>query len=72
MIDQHKNPLQCAHWTTKFKPSSKDNKWKKSFLRPKLEENPPWTNQIALSPLSESCFLLNDTVIIDVLVSRQW
>ena len=71
VIDQQKNPRAGAHWTTKFDPDSTDAKWKKSFLRPKLEENPPWTNQIPLSRLSERCYLLNDTVIINVLVDRR-
>ena len=72
VIDQQKNPRAGAHWTTKFDPDSTDAKWKKSFLRPKLEENPSWTNQIPLSRLSERCYLLNDTVIINVLVDRRW
>ena len=72
VIDQHKNPRARKHWTARFNPSSTDATRKTSFLRPKLEENPPWTNQIPLSRLSERCYLLNDTVIINVLVDRRW
>ena len=70
VIDQQKNPRACDDWTTPFDPSSTDAKWKKSFLRPKLEENPPWTNQIPLSRLSERGYLSNDTVIINILLTR--
>ena len=72
LIDQHKNPRACKDWTTPFDPSSTDATWKKSFLRPNLEENPRWTNQIPLSLLSERCYLLNDTVIINILFARPW
>ena len=72
VIDQHKNPRACRDWTTRRDPPFKDARWNTSFLRPKLEENPPWTNQIPLSRLSERCYLLNDTVIINVLVDRRW
>ena len=71
VIDQQKISVQCKHWTTLFNPLNADASWKKSFLRPKLEENPRWTNQILLSRLSERCYLLNDTVIINVLVDRR-
>ena len=71
VIDQQKISVQCKHWTTLFNPLNADASWKKSFLRPKLEENPPWTNQIPLSLLSERGYLLNDTVIINVLVDRR-
>ena len=70
VIDQQKNPRECKDWTTPFDPSSADVKCKKSFLRPKLEQNPRWTNLIPLSRFSERCYLLNDTVIINVLVYR--
>ena len=70
VIDQQKNPRACTHWTEKCNPFSADDRWEKSFLRPKLEENPRWTNQIPLSCLSERCYLLNDTVIINVSVHR--
>lgn len=70
VIDRQKNPRVCEDWTTLCDPSSTDAKCKKSFLRPKLEQNPRWTNQIPLSCLSERCYLLNDTVIINVLVYR--
>ena len=70
VIDQQKNSRACEDWTTLCDPSSTDAKCKKSFLRPKLEQNPRWTNQIPLSCLSERCYLLNDTVIINVLVYR--
>ena len=70
VIDQQKNPRACKHWTVTCNPSSTDAKWKKTFLRPKLEQNPRWTNQIPLSCLSERCYLLNDTVIINVIVYR--
>lgn len=70
VIDQQKNSRVCEDWTTLCNPSSTDAKCKKSFLRPKLEQNPRWTNQIPLSCLSERCYLLNDTVIINVLVYR--
>ena len=66
VIDQR----ACKDWTTPFDPYSTDAKCKKSFLRPKLEQNPRWTNQIPLSLLSERGYLLNDTVIINVLVNR--
>ena len=71
VIDQQKNPQECKDWTNPFDPSSTDAKCKKSFLRPKLEQNPRWTNQIPLSLLSERGYLLNDTVIINVLVKRR-
>ena len=71
VIDQQKISVQCKHWTTLFNPLNADASWKKSFLRPKLEENPRWTNQIPLSLLSERGYLLNDTVIINVLVKRR-
>ena len=71
VIDQQKISVQFKHWTTLFNPLNADASWKKSFLRPKLEENPRWTNQIPLSRLSERCYLLNDTVIINVLVNRR-
>ena len=70
VIDQQKNPRAYTHWTEKCNPFSADDRWEKSFLRPKLEENPRWTNQIPLSCLSERCYLLNDTVIINVSVNR--
>ena len=70
VIDQQKNPRECKDWTNPFDPSSTDVKCKKSFLRPKLEQNPRWTNLIPLSRFSERCYLLNDTVIINVLVYR--
>ena len=70
VIDQQKNPRECKDWTNPFDPSSTDVKCKKSFLRPKLEQNPRWTKLIPLSLFSERCYLLNDTVIINVLVSR--
>ena len=70
MIDQQKNPQACMHRTEKYNPTIADDRWEKSFLRPKLEENPRWTNQIPLSCLSGRCYLLNDTVIINVLVNR--
>ena len=70
VIDQQKNPGACMHWTKKCNPAFVDDRWEKSFLRPKLEENPRWTNQIPLSCLSERCYLLNDPVIINVSVSR--
>ena len=72
VIDQHKNPRACKDWTTPFDPDSTDATWKKSFLRPNLEENPPWTNQIPLSRLSERGYLSNDTVIINILFTRGW
>ena len=71
VIDQQKISVQFKHWTTLFNPLNADASWKKSFLRPKLEENPRWTNQIPLSRLSERCYLSNDTVIINVLVNRR-
>ena len=70
VVDQQKNPRECKDWTNPFDPSSTDVKCKKSFLRPKLEQNPRWTNLIPLSRFSERCYLLNDTVIINVLVYR--
>ena len=71
VINQEKNPpVYCMHWTKNCNPTSADDMQEKSFLRPKLEENPRWTNQIPLSLLSERCYLLNDTVIINVLVYR--
>ena len=70
VIDQQKNPRECKDWTNPFEPSSTDVKCKKSFLRPELEQNPRWTNLIPLSLFSERCYLLNDTVIINVSVSR--
>ena len=70
VVDQQKNSRARKDWTTPFDPSSTDAKCKKSFTRPKLDENPRWTNQIPLSCLSERCYLLNDTVIIYVSVSR--
>ena len=72
VIDQQKNPQACDDWTTQFDPSSTDATWKKSFLRPNLEENPRWTNQIPLSGLSERGYLSNDTVIINILFTRGW
>ena len=72
VIDQQKNPRQCMHLTEKCNPPFADDRWKKSFLRPKLEENPPWTNQIPLSRLSERGYLSNDTVIIKILFTRGW
>ena len=70
VIDQQKNPRASMHRTQKCNPNFADDRWEKSFLRPKLEENPRWTNLIPLSCLSERCYLLNDTVIINVLVYR--
>ena len=70
VVDQQKNSRARKDWTNPFNPSSTDAKCKKSFTRPKLDENPRWTNQIPLSCLSERCYLLNDTVIIYVSVSR--
>lgn len=70
LIDQQKHPRACMHRTEKCNPAFADDRWEKSFLRPKLEENPRWTNQIPLSYLSERCYLLNDTVIINVSVKR--
>ena len=70
VVDQQKNSRARKDWTTPFDPSSTDAKCKKSFTRPKLDENPRWTNQIPLSCLSERCYLLNDTVIINVSVNR--
>ena len=72
VIDQQKNPQACDDWTTPFDPSSTDARWKKSFVRPNLEENPRWTNQIPLSRLSERGYLSNDTVIINILFTRGW
>ena len=72
VIDQQKNPQECKDWSNRFDPSSTDAKCKKSFLRPKLEQNPRWTKLIPLSLFSERCYLLNDTVIINVLVNRPW
>ena len=72
VIDQQKNPQACDDWTTQFDPSSTDATWKKSFLRPNLEENPRWTNHIPLSGLSERGYLSNDTVIINILFTRGW
>ena len=71
VIDQEKNPGVRVHWTKNCNPTFTDDRWEKSFLRPKLEENPRWTNQIPLSLLSERCYLLNDTVIINVSVNRR-
>ena len=71
VIDQQKNPRERMHRTEHFDPPFDDDRWEKSFLRPKLEENPRWTNQIPLSCFSERCYLLNDTVIIYLLVSRR-
>ena len=71
VIDQQQNPRACMHWTEKCNPFYANDRWEKSFLRPKLEENPRWTNQIPLSRLSERCYLLNDTVIINLLVDRR-
>ena len=71
VIDQQKNSRACKDWFTPFDPSSTDATCKKSFMRPKLEENPRWTNLIPLSLLSERCYLSNDTVIINVLVNRR-
>lgn len=71
VIDQHKNPQACKDWTKNCNPTFVDDRWEKSFLRPKLEQNPRWTNQIPLSLLSERGYLLNDTVIIKVLVNRR-
>ena len=71
VIDQQKNPRERMHRTEHFNPPFDDDRWEKSFLRPKLEENPRWTNQIPLSCFSERCYLLNDTVIIYLLVSRR-
>ena len=70
VIDQQKNPRASMHRTQTCNPNFADDRWEKSFLRPKLEENPRWTNLIPLSCLSERCYLLNDTVIINVLVYR--
>ena len=71
VVDQEKNPrVYCMHWTKNCNPTFADDRCEKSFLRPKLEENPRWTNQIPLSCLSKRCYLLNDTVIINVLVYR--
>ena len=71
LIDQQKNPRGCFNRTKNCEPTSADDRWEKSFVRPKLEENPRWTNQIPLSLLSERGYLLNDTVIINVLVKRR-
>ena len=71
VIDQQRDPRERMHRTENFNPPFTDDRWKKSFLRPKLEENPRWTNQISLSCFSERCYLLNDTVIIYLLVSRR-
>ena len=71
LIDQQKNPRGCFNRTKSCKPTSAVDRWEKSFVRPKLEENPRWTNQIPLSLLSERGYLLNDTVIINVLVKRR-
>ena len=71
VIDQQKNPRARMNRIEKFNPPFNDCRWEKSFLRPKLEENPRWTNQIPLSCLSERCYLFNDTVIINVLVQRR-
>ena len=71
VIDQQKNPYQCMH-ASAFNfvvNGSFTNDREKSFGRPELEENPPWANQISLSCLSKRCYLLNDTVIINVQVS---
>ena len=71
VIDQQKNPLQCRHASAYnfVVNGSFTNDREKSFGRPELEENPPWANQISLSCLSKRCYLLNDTVIINVEVS---
>ena len=71
VIDQQKNPQECQHTIRTFRALVRKNmSAKSSFERPVLEENPPWTRYwlIRLSNLSERCYILNDTVIIEVVI----
>ena len=70
LIDQQKNPQNGHHFIKKMRPDLKNNTLEKSIERPTLGENPPWTYNmfISLSRLSERCYILNDTVIIEVFI----
>ena len=71
VIDQQKNPQECQHTIRTLRALVRKNmSANSSFERPVLEENPPWTCYllIRLSDLSERCYILNDTVIIEVVI----
>ena len=70
VIDQQKNPQERQDRIKTLKPLVKQNRLAKQLERPVLEENPPWTRfwLIPLSHLSERCYILNDTVIIEVVI----
>ena len=67
VIDQQKNPRERWHSIATYRPSSLILK---SLQRPKLGENPPLSSSypIKISGLSERCYILNDTVIIEVVI----
>ena len=70
VIDQQKNLRERQHWITSLKPNLADDSCKKTVERPKLEENPPLIHNwlIPLSRLSQPCYLLNNTLIINVVI----
>ena len=76
VIDQQRNLRKCQHWITSLNPSLATcfDKEQNTLERPKLEENPPWVNhwQIPLSRLTERRYLLNNTLIINVLIGPRW
>ena len=69
VIDQQKYPQECQHLIRPITPDL-DNTLNKSLVRPVLGENPPWSTYvcIGLQPLSERCYILNDTAIVEVVI----
>ena len=70
VIDQQKNLEERQNWISSRKPNLTDDSCKKTVERPKLEENPPLIHSwlIPLSRLSQRCYLLNNTLIINVVI----
>ena len=75
VIDQQRNLRERRHWISSRNVAADltDDSRKASAAiveRPKLEENPPLLNLwlIPLSQLSQRCYLLNNTLIINVVI----
>ena len=70
VIDQDKALGELRSWITTRKPNLINDSCRKIVERPKLEENPPLMQKflIPLSQLSQRCYLLNNTLIINVVI----
>ena len=73
MIDQQKYPQECRHMIRKMNPNLKIQEIKKSLERPILGENSPWryASCIYFPKLSERCYILNDTAIIEAVIGPE-